>query len=109
MALTNAGVCARGIPEVAAAERYFRRALEANGAYPEALLQLADLNFATGQPLSARAFLQRYEAVAPVTSYSLALGRRVELAAGDPETAAEYTRRLLREFPGSPEARELRR
>jgi type IV pilus assembly protein PilF len=109
VALTNAGVCARGIPDTEAADGYFRRALEVNRNHPEALLQLADLNLATGQPLSARAFLQRYEAVARATPYSLELGRRVELAAGDLETAGDYTRRLLREFPESPEARSLQR
>lgn len=109
VALTNAGVCARGIPDTEAAERYLRRALEVNRTHPEALLQLADLNLATGEVLSARAFLQRYEAVAAATSYSLQLGRRVELAAGDLESAGDYTRRLLREFPESNEARSLQR
>lgn len=109
VALTNAGVCARGIPDAEAAEAFFRRALDANRQFTEALLQLADLSLETDRSLQARAFLQRFEAVAPVTAYSLELGRNIELAAGDVRAAAEYADRLRREFPTSDEARRLRR
>jgi type IV pilus assembly protein PilF len=104
-ALTNAGVCARGIPDPAAAENYFRRALDVNRNYADALLQLADLSLETQRPLQARAFLQRYEALTAASSFSLALGYRIEIAAGDPQAANEYATRLRREFPDSPEAR----
>jgi type IV pilus assembly protein PilF len=104
-ALTNAGVCARGIPDPGAAEEFLRRAIEANRNYSEALLQLADLSLETDRPLQARAFLQRFELVAKPSSYSLALGKRIETAAGDLEAAREYSTRLRREFPDSPEAR----
>ncbi|HRP34565.1 MAG TPA: type IV pilus biogenesis/stability protein PilW [Gammaproteobacteria bacterium] len=108
-ALTNAGVCARGIPDPEAAENYFRRALDANRNYADALLQLADLSLETQRPLQARAFLQRYEAVSSASSYSLALGHRIETAAGDRQAASEYASRLRREFPDSREARGLNR
>jgi type IV pilus assembly protein PilF len=107
VALTNAGVCARGIPNVEAAEAYLRRALELNRTYPAALLQLADLKLAAGDSFNARAFMQRYEAVATATAVSLDLGRRIELAAGDARAAAQYERRLRQEFPDSPETRRL--
>lgn len=109
VAWTNAGVCARGIPDLEAAEQYFRRALEVNPNHAEALLQLADTNLAAGESFSARAFLQRYEAVARATPYSLELGRRIEAAAGNDDASQMYTRRLLQEFPDSPEARRLQR
>jgi type IV pilus assembly protein PilF len=108
-AWTNAGVCARGIPDTAAAEQYFRRALERNRNYPEALLQLADLSLDLDRALQARAFLQRYEAAAGATAYSLDLGRRIELLADDRRAAEDYARRLRAEFPASPEARSLNR
>jgi type IV pilus assembly protein PilF len=108
-ALTNAGVCARGIPDNVAAEDFLRRALEINPNHAEALLQLADLSMATQRPMPARAFLQRFEALSPATPYSLDLGRRVEMLAGDPQAAAEYATRLRREFPDSREARSLSR
>ncbi|MGD9387024.1 MAG: type IV pilus biogenesis/stability protein PilW [Gammaproteobacteria bacterium] len=109
VAWTNAGVCARGIPDLEAAEQYFRRALEVNRNHSEALLQLADMNLAQGDGFGARAFLQRYEAVARATPYSLELGRRIEAATGDDDAVQMYTRRLLQEFPESPEARRLQR
>lgn len=108
-ALTNAGVCARGIPDNVAAEDFLRRALEINRNHAEALLQLADLSMATQRPMPARAFLQRFESVSAVTPYSLDLGRRIEMLAGDPQAAAEYATRLRREFPDSREARSLSR
>ena len=107
LALTNAGVCARGIPDAAMAERYFRRALEVNRTYPEALLQMADLKLAAGDAFNARAFMQRYEAVATATPVSLELGRRIELLAGDRDAAAQYEQRLRQEFPDAAESRRL--
>jgi type IV pilus assembly protein PilF len=103
-ALTNAGVCARGIPDLAAAERYFRDALARNPVSAEALLQMADVELNQDEPLRARAFLQRYEAVAPETALSLRLGRDTERALGNEEAAADYARRLRDQFPESVEA-----
>ena len=107
VALTNAGVCARGIPDRPTAEAYFRRALEVNRTYPEALLQMADLKLAAGEAFNARAFMQRYEAVATATPVSLELARRIELAAGDEDAALQYALRLQQEFPESAESRRL--
>jgi type IV pilus assembly protein PilF len=107
VALANAGVCARRIPDPEQAENFLRRALELNRNYAEALLQLADLSLETGRPMQARAFLQRYEAVGPVTPYSLELGQRIETAAGDSRAAADYAHRLRTEFPDSRESRSL--
>jgi len=107
VALANAGVCARSIPDLDLAENYFRRALEVNRNYAEALLQLADLSLEQERALQARAFLQRYEAVGPVTAYSLELGQRIETAAGDRRAAREYAERLRKEFPDSRESRGL--
>ncbi len=107
VAWTNAGVCARGIPDLEAAENYLRRALEINHTYPDALLQMADIKLAAGEAFNARAFMQRYEAVATATAVSLDLGRRIELLAGDTRAAALYERRLRQEFPESRETRRL--
>jgi type IV pilus assembly protein PilF len=106
-ALTNAGVCARGIPDPELAENYFRRALDLNRNHAEALLQMAELSLEMQRTLQARAFLQRYEASGPASPFSLGLGIRIETAAGDPRAAAEYAARLRREFPDSREARDL--
>lgn len=109
VALTNAGVCARGIPDLEAAETYFRRALDVNRNHAEALLFLADLSVERERAMQARAFIQRFESVAPATPYSLELGYRIERFAGDARAASEYAGRLRREFPDSNEARSLGR
>ena len=98
-ALTNAGVCARGIPDLDESERFFREALARNPAFPEALLQMADLKMEQGEALSARAFLQRYESVGPASPASLRLGQDVERALGNDKGARDYARRLNDEFP----------
>lgn len=108
-ALTNAGVCARGIPDLEKAEQYLRLALQQNPTHAEALLQMADLSVEKGEPMQARAFLQRYEAVGPVTPASLWLGRQTEQLAGDQGAARDYGRRLKESFPESAEARRLGR
>ncbi len=43
VAYTNAGICARRIPDLSKAEEYFRLALERNPFYPQALLQMLSL------------------------------------------------------------------
>jgi type IV pilus assembly protein PilF len=105
-AYVNAAVCARGIPDPEAAEDYLRRALALNASYRSALLQLADLSMDTGQPLQARAFLQRFHAAGSVTADSLALSVRVETALGDRDAAVASFKELDRLFPDR--ARELR-
>ena len=107
-ALTNAGVCMRSKPDLDAAERYFREALDVDEAFPEALIQLADLKMKSGNLLSARAFMQRLLAAREPTAESLLLGWRIEKALGDDDAAAEYAEMLVERFPESREANRLR-
>ncbi|HEX7031320.1 MAG TPA: type IV pilus biogenesis/stability protein PilW [Gammaproteobacteria bacterium] len=107
IAYTNAGMCARRIPEMARAERHLRRALELEPAYPLALWHMAELSLERGEPLSARAFLQRLEGVQPLGPDGLWLGVRVERELGDPEAERRYANILLRDFPESREAELL--
>jgi type IV pilus assembly protein PilF len=104
VAYTNAGRCARDDKRPKDAEQSFRKALAVNPRQPEALLQMAGLAQDNGNGLQARAFLERYTAVAPVTATTLWLGRRIELGLGDTEQAARYAQRLRDEFPTSQEA-----
>ncbi len=106
-ALTNAGVCARKIPENEKAEGFFRQALARNSRFPEALWQLADLSFERGHLLQARAFLERHMAAASATPEALWLGVRMEQSMGDASVARGYANRLKTEFPASAETRYL--
>lgn len=108
VALTNAGVCARGAGRTAEAEQYLRRALALKPAFADALLPLAEISLAKGNAFNARAFLERLLAAAPPTAEALALGMRIETAAGDTAAVAAYRERLAREFPQSAAAREAR-
>lgn len=106
-ALTNAGVCMLEVPELAAAERYFREALERNPRYPQALFQMTELSFANGEYLQARAFLARSEAVTAPAPSLLWLGIQIEEQLGDERRADNYKLRLKDRFPTSEEARKL--
>ena len=100
--LTNAGICAQRIPDAARAEKYFRAALKRNPKYSEALGALAALSYERGEYLQARAFLQRYEAVAPPTQETLLLGLRTERELGDKAAAARYAAKLRATYPDVP-------
>ena len=106
-AYVNAGRCARSDGRASDAERHFRKALSLNPKQPDALLQMAELAQSGGNGLQARAFLERYTAVAPATASTLWLGRSIELALGDAEQAQRYASRIKNEFPMSPEAGRL--
>jgi len=103
-AYTNAGVCARRVPDLEKAETYFREALKLRPESPEPLQQLASLHFERGDYARAKAFLNRYEKVGAATAATLWLGAKIEFALGDESAAAEYARRLRSEFPDSEES-----
>jgi type IV pilus assembly protein PilF len=105
--LTNAGVCMGQKPDLAAAEKYFRRALDHKRNYAEALLQLCLLKFQQKDYLTARAFLQRYMSSAIPTAGVLYLASRIEDMLGNDRGKTEYEDQLIREFPSSPEARKV--
>jgi type IV pilus assembly protein PilF len=105
---TNAGICRLKTPDKAAAGGYFRAALQTNPRQPLALLNLARLSFESGEPLSARGFMQRYFEVAGDAPETLLLAFRIERALGAKDAQASYALRLRGKFPDSAEARQLR-
>ena len=89
-----------------AAEKYLRLALERDPNTTEAFLPLADLLFARGQSMNARAFLQRHESSGLEQSAEfLKLAAQVEEKLGDASAAAVYRERLINEFPDPENAR----
>ncbi len=106
-ALTNAGVCLLQKPDPVAAENYFRRALQRDPGYSEALLQMASLSLDRGNPLRARAFVERYLDQHPPSPEILWVGLRAERALGDREAAARHAGTLREKFPSSAEALTL--
>jgi type IV pilus assembly protein PilF len=105
VAYTNAGVCARSAGRLEQAERYLRQALTSQVEYPETFAQLAWVLHERGSNLQARAFVERFLAVAPPTPDMLLLGHNIEIALKDMGAAAGFRDRLRKEFPESSQAR----
>jgi len=105
-AWTNAGVCARHIPDLDKAEGYFRKALQRSPDFPDALAQMAWLSLQRQDYIRARAFLQRYERVGPPTPETLLIGAKTEAALGDAVGARDYMTRLRSKFPEAEENRQ---
>jgi type IV pilus assembly protein PilF len=93
-ALANAGSCAAEAGRNEQAEFNFRAALTLAPRHAQALAGMARLEHRRGDPLKARAFLQRREAVAPLTAPELALAIEIESAAGDARAEMRYRNQL---------------
>jgi type IV pilus assembly protein PilF len=107
-AFLNAGLCATLIPDPVLAEQYFRRSLAMNPNMPEALFQLAQISYDQKKYLSARAFIERYDALVPTSRPDvLLLGVNNERILGNQQGAADYAKRLLKLYPTSPQAQQL--
>lgn len=98
-AYENMGLCAYEAGELDKAEQYLRKALGIHPKLPYSLIQMARINFDSGKFLRARAFLQRYEEVGPITAESLWLGVQIEYKLGDRDTMQRYATELSRNFP----------
>ena len=107
VAYTNAGVCARSAGRLERAEQYLRQALALRSDYPETYVQLAGVSHERGSYLQARAFIERYLAIAPPSPDVLLLGYQIEVAMKDPAAAAGFAERLRKEFPASAQLRAL--
>ncbi|GIX36457.1 MAG: type IV pilus biogenesis/stability protein PilW [Lysobacteraceae bacterium] len=100
-ALANAGVCRLQDGDDAGAEDYLRRTLEVDRNNLIALAALAGIAHRKGEDLRARAFLQRYQALAELDAALLRLGIEVEQGLGDEQAAGRYLEELRRRFPDS--------
>lgn len=108
LTLSNIGICHVQQNNSVNAEQFFRRALEINPRYPLALQEMAKISYHNQQFMSARAFLQRYTAVAKDTAETLWLGFQTERALGNRQGAEDYKEKLLISFPTSTEALQVK-
>jgi len=102
--ITNAGLCAKRIPDAEQAEQYFRKALQVDPKFAPALLQMAIAKFEAGQFLSARAYLERFQQVAEHNPESLWLAVRTEHVLKDPAASGRYAILLRKNYPKSEQA-----
>ena len=75
--------------------------------YPETYAQLAGVLHDKGNNLQARAFVERFLAIAPATPDMLLLGHNIEVALKDDGAAAVFKERLQKEFPNSEQTRRV--
>ncbi|MBS3959105.1 MAG: tetratricopeptide repeat protein [Xanthomonadaceae bacterium] len=101
-ALANAGSCALQEGLLPTAELNFRAALGLAPTDAQSLVGMAHVELKQGDALGARAFLQRREALAPLTPAELLLAVRIEEAAGDARAAARYRAQLAPLGQGGP-------
>ena len=107
VALTNAGMCARDAGELDEAAESFRGALARNPASRDALTQMMELSYQTGNNLQARAFVQRFLAAHAPTAPVLLTCVNVERALNDQTAADRCAAQLRSGFQGSPELQQL--
>lgn len=94
--------------DIDSAERYFLDAYDGNKNLSIALFRLAELYFTRKDTLKARAFYQRYASVQSDTAASLYLAYQIEKIAGSENEATIHRTALLKKFPGSTEAKQVR-
>lgn len=109
IALTNAGSCALGSGDYTEADEFLRRALKIEPDLPDALMNMARLYYEQENYLSARAFMQRYEAARSHRAETLLLAYKIEMASNNSRTANTYKLMLENSFPESSQTAEVRR
>jgi type IV pilus assembly protein PilF len=100
-ALANAGTCAQQAGQLARAETSWRQALALEPNLLSALAGMAGLQYARSEYLDARAFVQRWLAIAPQDPSGLQLAAQIEQKQGDNEAAQRYLLRLQAISPGA--------
>ncbi len=104
LAYANAGTCLLDKGDYKQAEKMLRKALREQPNYAGALISMAELGVKTEKYLMARAYIQRYHAIARPTAESLWLQVQAEKALGAQDHYMKYARKLLNDFPDSDEA-----
>lgn len=103
----NAGLCLVKGGKFKEAEKYLRSALKLVPDLPLALAAMAKVSFHNRNYMSARAYLQRYQAQRQLDAEMLWLAVRTERELGDGKAAHRNAMALRERFPNSQEAKLL--
>jgi len=108
-AYLNAGLCSKKAGEMKDAEDFLQRALMLQPEMPEALLALADLNFANGDYAFAKSYFLRFSqgGEANLTAENLWLAVRIEHKLGDRNSEDSYALQLRKRFPNARETQQM--
>lgn len=99
-AYANAGVCARMQGDDVKAEDWLRKALALQPNQPQALYQLAEIQFKRGDRQGARMLLGRHlQVVSNPSPDALWLGARIAESLGDRNAVASYGTQLKNRYP----------
>jgi type IV pilus assembly protein PilF len=107
-AYTNIGRCESKNSDKELAESNFRQALQENSRYSPALQAMQKMSYDNGNYLSARAFLERYLAVAQHTSETLWYAVQTERGLGNKSMADQYKEKLFSLFPVSKQTVQMK-
>jgi len=104
-AYLNAGVCSEKAGDLKRAEFYLQKALILLPNMPDALVALADVNYAKGDYAGAKSYFMRFEKwnEVPLTAANLWLAVRIERKLGDTNAEASYALQLRNKYPDSRE------
>ncbi|MDR2876403.1 MAG: type IV pilus biogenesis/stability protein PilW [Methylobacillus sp.] len=106
-AYTNAGICAMKKQDVANAETYFRKALQADPGARIAAYHMAVISFNRGEHVQARTYLNiAMQSIEP-NAEMLWLGVRNARKLDDRDAEASYSLLLKRKYPNSAETKAL--
>lgn len=106
-AYLNAGRCSQKAGDLDAAEDFFQKALRFSPDNPQALVQLATINYRRGRLELAKKQLSEVVRKIEPNAELLWLAVRIEHRLGDRSAEASYGNQLRRKFSGSPEYQEL--
>ncbi len=103
VAFLNAGSCYVKLGELNLAEDYVRRSMRFTPENPQALFQLALINYKRGNYDAARQHLKNVVRLSDANAEVLWLALRVERRLGDAQAESSFTAQLKRKYPDSPE------
>lgn len=106
-AYENAGLCALLIPDSHLAKTYFTKAILRDPNRTRSLSQLASIEYQQKNFSAAKYHLQLYFLKGKLTPETLLLAVKISQQLDGQQAAQVYATQLKRQFPHSPEAREL--
>lgn len=107
-AYTNIAICQLKKGDEMLAEGNFRQALQENVNFSPALAEMQKISYKNNKYMSARAFLERYLAVAKHTAETLWYAVQTERALGNRNLAESYREKLFSSFPASKQTQQIK-
>ena len=106
VAYKNAGLCARNAGDTKSAEEYFLRALKLNPNQPQALYNLAEINYQRDDYAAAKQYIEPLlDGHRACRTRGAVAGARIERKLGDRTALVNYGLQLRRRFPSAPETK----